>query len=453
VLEQAISSRRRDGMSSNALQGQGHPRWWYWGVQAEQLTLRQAWVCLAAMFFLGFMCFFGLIRVGPVMPVLQEEFGFTLANVGLIQSFFTIAGVLLMYPGTWIMRKVGLKITIIVAAAFSIVGALIGFVAESQTLFLASRAVEGVGAGIVMFMGANVCTRIFPAKKLGLAMAVWSLWAPAGSFLALWLTPYIYAAWGWRSLFLITAIAYALAFVWLLVSFKLPKVNENEITVQNSRDGAAGGDLKTKAGKRMFVSSLVLAVTFVFWGWCFGGATNSFWPTYLMEVKGLSMADAGFWPAIISLASLPLGIAFGLLSDKLGTRKWFVVISYAILAVSMGFFAWGPGPEMYPVVINVVIVSICSAAIPMATRAAIPEYTPDTKVSDYMLTTMVFFGNLGQFLVVFFGTTVAAAGWQGGGLYLLMPINLVAAATVLFLCKNDFKGFPKKKAPPDREAA
>jgi MFS family permease len=417
-----------------------HPKVWYWGVLDKQLSSKQAWMTLAVMFVFGLMSMFGFIRVAPVLPILQSEFGFELANVGLIQTLYTFAGVLLMFPGTWIMRNVGVKLTLVVACAFSILGSAIGIFSHDQITLLLSRLLEGIGSGFIMFLGANVCTRIFPQKKLGIAMAVWSVWAPAGAFLALFGAPYLHEMFGWRSLWLVTMIVYAICLVWMLFSFKLPKVNENELTVMRAQKDPAASGAKTKTARTLVVSTFVMSLSFLVWGLVFGGCTNSFYPTFLMEVKGFSIYDAGFWPSMISLLTLPLGIGAGLLSDKLGTRKWFVTISYLLMAVIMGFVAWREVPGMGTVIVFVIAMSVFSAAIPMGTRASIPEYTPDPKTSDYALTTMVFVGNLGQALGVLFGTTVAAVGWANGGLFFLMPCCLVAGLATLFFCKNDFKG-------------
>lgn len=424
-----------------------HMKCWHWGIQDKQLTSRQSRMVLAVMFVFGLMTMFGLVRVAPVLTVLQQEFDFELANVGLIQTFYTLAGVILMFPGTWIMRKIGVKVTIVGACSIATIGAIIGVFAIDQASLLASRALEGVGAGIIMFMGANVCTRIFPKKKLGIAMAVWSIWAPAGAFLAFFVAPFLFETFGWRSLWLATAIVYAVCLVWLLMSFKLPKVNENEITVQNMKQEAYDQDSNsnTKTSRKMLASSIIMAGSFFVWGLVFGGSTNSFYPTYLMEVKGATLYEANFLPSLISLFTLPLGILAGFLSDKIGTRKWFVVFSYLAMAVVMAFFGWSESPGMISVIVFIIGMSIFSSCIPMGTRAAIPDYTPDPKISDYLLTTMVFVANLGQSCSVFFGATVAAVGWAGAGLYLLAPCCLVAGLATLFFCKNDYVGKRKRE--------
>ncbi|MDR2109600.1 MAG: MFS transporter [Coriobacteriales bacterium] len=434
---------------------QEHPKAWYWGVQDKQLSNGQAWMTLIVLFVYGFMSMFGFIKVAPVMTVMWDNYGFDLANGGLIQTFYTMSGVLLMFPGTWLSRKIGLKVTVVMACGISLLGAVVGIFAFDQFTMLLSRTIEGIGAGFIMFLGANVATRIFPREKLGMAMAVWSIWAPAGVFLALLLSPYFFSWWGLQSLWVVSAIAYLICLAWLLVSFKLPKVDENILALRQSQAASASAEQaggssfvqKLKTPRVMLISSLVISASFLIWGFMFGGCVNSFYPTYLTEVKGLDLAGAGFWPSVISLLTLPLGILAGWLSDKTGTRKWFVTISYLLMAVVMATVAWREDADMTAVYIFVVMMSLFSATIPMGTRSAIPEYTPDPKISDYSLTLMVVLGNLGQAMGVIFGASVSAfgggdpaLGWQAAGLWLLAPCCLLAGIVTMVFCKNDLIG-------------
>jgi MFS family permease len=384
------------------------------------------------LFIFGFVSIFGLIRVGPVLTIVGAEFGFDLAGVGIIQTAFTAAGIILAFPGAWIMRNFGIKRTTIIACLLSLLGAAQGIWATGgPEAILFSRVLEGIGAGFIMIIGPNVCTRIFPQARQGIAMAIWSLWAPAGVFLSLFLAPYLNEFFGWRSLWVVSAVAYAVCLVLALAFFKLPKTNENELALEQAQkqDSAT-----VKPDVR---SAVVMALSFIFWCFCFGGCVNSFYSTFLVEAKGLSVYDAGFLPSLISLFTLPLGIIAGVISDKVGTRKWFVVIPYFVLAIVMAFCAWIEGPEMESVYIFIIIMSLLSATIPMGTRAAVPQYAKDPRLTDYALAAMGFVTNIGIGCAVVFGSVVAAIGWQNAGLYLVAPAALLAGVITLAFCKND----------------
>jgi MFS family permease len=413
---------------------------WYWGVQEGQLTRFQAWMTFAVMFVFGFMSIYGLVRCGPVMPQVIEGYGFDFANSGFIQTFYTVPGVILAFPGAWIMRNFGIKRTIVISCIVSALGSLLGIIATDSVMVLASRLLEGVGAAFIMVIGPNVVTRLFPPNRLGFAMAIWALWAPVGIFIAMLVIPYLYTFFGLSSLWTLSTIVYAVCVVWLLISFKLPKANENELAIEKER-AKAGATGAAKLGKPMILSAFVMAITFVTWSFVFGGCFNTFYPTYLQEVKHVSIYEASLWPSLISLFTIPLGILVGVLSDRIGTRKWFVTIPFFLMAALMAF-AWRDTSDLTSVALVIGAMSIFSGAIPTASNAAIPEYAKTSKLTDYALAAKGCVSNVGSALVPLFSGTVAAAGWAAGGLWVLMPACLISGLLTLVLCKNDFR--PRK---------
>jgi MFS family permease len=429
-----------------------HSKGWYWGVQENQLTATQAWVTFAVMFVFGFMSIYGLVRCGPVMPQVQERFGFTLANVGLVQTLYAMTGIILAFPGAWIMRNVGIKRTLVIACAVSTIGSGLGIVASSQFLLLASRLLEGIGAVFIMVIGPNVVTRIFPPAKQGLAMAVWSIWAPVGIFIAMLIIPYLYTGFGLGSLWAVSTIIYGLCLILLFPFFKLPKVNENEIAYEKSK-GANQSQNKVTSGKPLVVSAFTMAISFIIWSFTFGGCVNTFYPTYLQEVKGASIYDASFLPSLISLFTMPLGILAGVLSDRIGTRKWFVTIPLILMGLLMGFLFWNEDSGMTSVMIFIGAMSVFSACIPMGLRASVPIYAKTPRLTDYALATQSFVTNIGSAAAPIFGMVVSAAGWQAGGMRVLMPACLFFGLATLFLCKNDYVSKKKrvKAASADSE--
>jgi MFS family permease len=409
----------------------------------------------AVMFVFGFMSIYGLVRCGPVMPQIQESFGFTLANVGLVQTLYAMTGIILAFPSAWIMRNVGIKRTLVLACAISTFGSALGIFANTQFLLLASRLFEGIGAVFIMVIGPNVVTRIFPPAKQGLGMAIWSIWAPAGIFIAMAIIPYLYTAFGLGSLWAVSTIVYGLCLVLLIPLFRLPKVNENELAYEKNKasEASAASAGKATMGKPLIVSAFTMAISFIIWSFAFGGCVNTFYPTYLQEIKGASIYDASFWPSLISLLTLPLGIVAGILSDRIGTRKWFVTIPLLLMGLLMGFLFWNEDSNMMSVVIFVGAMSVFSACIPMGLRASVPIYAKTPKLTDYALATQSFVTNIGSAAAPIFGTVVAAAGWQAGGMWVLMPACLFFGLATLVLCKNDY--VPKRKrlatSPPNAE--
>jgi len=142
--------------------------------------------------------------VNVAITTIQKELHFTQANLQWIITSYalTFGGLLLLAGGIGDLygRK---RILIIGLILFSIVS-LIGGLAQSQLMLIISRAVQGIGAALIMPSAMAIITSIFTSqrerqKALSVLGAVGSSGFAAGVFLGGVLT----ATLGWRSIFFI----------------------------------------------------------------------------------------------------------------------------------------------------------------------------------------------------------------------------------------------------------
>jgi EmrB/QacA subfamily drug resistance transporter len=142
--------------------------------------------------------------VNVAITTIQKELHFTQANLQWIITAYalTFGGLLLLAGGIGDLygRK---RILIIGLILFSIIS-LVGGVAQTQLMLIISRAVEGIGAALIMPSAMAIITSLFTAqrerqKALSVLGAVGSSGFAAGVFLGGLLT----ATLGWRSIFFI----------------------------------------------------------------------------------------------------------------------------------------------------------------------------------------------------------------------------------------------------------
>ena len=418
-----------------------------YGIMERQLNDNERWICFWALFFFGFMCSFSLFKASSVLPQIAAELSIAPGDIGMVMTCFSIAGLILAYPAAWIMRTIGLKTSVMIAAVISIIGTTMGCFAPSAEMFLVSRAVEGVAYGLFSVQGPNLLPRLFPQKKLGLVMGVWSLWMPVGSVCSFVITPLMYDAFGWRSAWYVCAIAEVLATVGLLIFMKLSAVHENEIV-----DGDVSK--KRRPTKNFFFAAIMMQVAFT--GWCFVYLSNinGLYPTFLQEVKGLSVFDASMLPTVLALVTIAFGTFAGILSDKLQSRKTFAVITYLVVAAVMFTIGYTDDPnDMVSPWATMLIIGLCGSVLPMATRSIVPVLCPDPKKTDYALATMAFTTCVAQVFGVVASQSVEALGWHGNAVFVLGPVAVIAALIVLFCVTSDKKAIAELKHAADTDDA
>jgi MFS family permease len=364
-----------------------------------------------------------------------------LDSVGNIAGFFSIAGLIISMPGVWLMRNFGIKFSLIATAVVTIIGSLAGAFATTAEMILASRVLEGAGMGMISVIGPNVMPRLFPLRMQGLVMGIWSQWVCGGIMISTVIGPQLFMSFGWQSLWWLSVGLEVVALIWLLISVKINRVPENELV---------DGDISKKRTKHNNYVAAGILVGASFIAWCMVySMVNTFYPTFLQNIKGFDMALSAMPTFVISLLTIPFGITFGVIMDKTNTRKWWLVISYAILAVMMGAVAWVEGGEVTTVWAFAIVMGLLAGGIPTATRAIIPVLVSEPRKMDYTLGIMALTTYLGSLIAGPFGALVANQGWQQAALIILMPIAAIFAIALAIVVKNDKKVFEEAQVAFD----
>jgi EmrB/QacA subfamily drug resistance transporter len=150
------------------------------------------------------------------LPVIQTEFGARFQDLQWVVNAYTLMlGALIMVGGA-LGDRLGRKRIFVTGIAIFAVASLGCAIAASVSALIAARAVQGIGAALLVPQSLAIISASFPRNVRGGAIGVWaaasaittSLGPPIGGFLI--------DAWSWRVAFLInlplSAAALALAF-------------------------------------------------------------------------------------------------------------------------------------------------------------------------------------------------------------------------------------------------
>lgn len=408
------------------------------GVEGRQLTPKERWLCFAALFFLGFTATFNQFKVAPAIQYIGTDLGMSVDMLSQIMGVFSIAGMILAFPGMWVMQRCGVKSSIVTTACIQLVGSLICAFSSSAAMFLIGRTLEGVAYGLICVIGPNIMPRLFPLKNQGTCMGIWSQWTPMGVVIAFFTAPLIYSAAGgaavafsWQPIWYVSIALEAVSIAWLMLSCKMPAVPENELVDSDPTRRKAPGRNYMAAG------ILVCAVFFV-WVYVYVANINTLYPTFLQNAKGLDVFDSFMLPNWTAMITIPLGIVAGILADRFSFRKWMVVVGYLIVAACVFFFFYTPGSDMTGPWAGCILMGLAGAFVPTGTRAVAPVLVPEPKKTDLVLATMAFATGLAQVVGGYVvSPLVTSLGYQANAQMVLAPMALVAALLVALFVKSD----------------
>lgn len=273
-------------------------------------------------------------NISVAAPFIAQDLDLDPVQMGLIFSAFGWTYCALQIPGGWILEKLGNRKTHAFGiAGFSIATLLQGF-ASGFLGFIFLRVGLGAFEAPAFPTNSKVAASWFPEQERARAVAIYT----SGQFIGLaFLTPTLIVLqqlFGWRGLFIITGIiGIAWALLWYLFyrdPLKSKRVNQQELDY--IREG--GGILESNKGEKSEKSKLSLKdftavlTSRKLWGIYIGqfAVASTLWffltwfPTYLVEYRGLEFVKSGFLASLPFLAAFIGVLSSGFLSDFLAKK-------------------------------------------------------------------------------------------------------------------------------------
>ncbi len=271
----------------------------------------------------GFMGPFGTIVIIPMYPELRTEFDATTSQVSLAYSLYLIPfAVFLLFSGT-IGERLGRRRTVRATYLLYAAASLLAALAPNLTLFIAARALAGIGNAFITPLLVAGLAELVPADRLGREVGIYSSFQALGGGLGPVLGG-IAADTDWKLAFVGTAVIAGLLAL-------APPPGEPRT------DADAMPRLRPLLTKQM----LLLGVAFLFL------ATGPIGIGVLVglaarDVLELSGTVAGIVLFAGSMTSLLLGPAWGRVLDRHGPRRvGLTAIALASVSVACLSFATG----------------------------------------------------------------------------------------------------------------
>lgn len=162
----------------------------------------------------GFVAAMHIGKLPPVIPVLQQQLGISLIQSGLLLSLVQGAGMCFALLIGSYTQRLGFKRCIMLGLALLVAASAIGSFAQSVSLLLILRVIEGFGFLLVTLTGPAFIRQLVPLEQISSKMGLWSSYMGGGMGIALLVAPWIITQFGWQAVWLSFA---GLTFVLMLI--------------------------------------------------------------------------------------------------------------------------------------------------------------------------------------------------------------------------------------------
>jgi EmrB/QacA subfamily drug resistance transporter len=141
--------------------------------------------------------------VNVALPTLQSTFHATASAIQWVVQAYALFGAALLLLGGAVGDRYGRRRAFIWGVALFALASLACAASYSLGQLIAARAVQGVGAALLIPQGLSILSASFPEPERGRAIGTWSAWITVFAAIGPVVGGWLMQAWSWRLIFLL----------------------------------------------------------------------------------------------------------------------------------------------------------------------------------------------------------------------------------------------------------
>jgi MFS family permease len=298
------------------------------GPSAAKSTIprRRIWIFIL-LFLLSVVAYIDRISISVGAKSIQSEFELSPVAMGYVLSAFFWSYLVCLVPAGILSDRFGPRRVVGWCIALWAVMTAAGGLASNLALLLLTRLGVGIGESVVFPAGGRVMREWTPATERGLASTIFIAGSYAGPAFGAAFLAWIVSSFGWRGGFYVAgAVGLAFLLIWLFF-YQRPEdakwLDESErqkiLGERNNKSeqvtteglGIPGLLRSTSMWSIALAHGCGIYSQYLYLTWL---------PTYLVNVRGLTILNAGFYTAMPYLVAFIVNVGLGWFSDKTLTQ-------------------------------------------------------------------------------------------------------------------------------------
>ncbi len=263
-----------------------------------------------------------------LLPHLRTAYDLDLAAAGTLLTLLFVAYALAQLPGGVLADRIGERTTLAASLLLAAGSLLLVIFASSRLVLFATTAVFGVAVGLFAIPRFTATATIYP-DNYGTAIGITNSSAELGQALLPAIAGVVAFAVGWQfgfgftiPLFVLIALA-----LWLTVPERPP---DETSSVDTLSVGTARYVLAELRNPPVILGTVILVFGMSIWQ-----ALTGFYPTYLVEVKGISTVAASAIFGLYFVLSAIIHPISGAVYDRWNIRYTFGIVGVSVLGFGM----------------------------------------------------------------------------------------------------------------------
>jgi predicted MFS family arabinose efflux permease len=271
----------------------------------------------------------------PLLPVIRDDFGVSIAVAGLIVGSYGLARLVVDLPAGMLAQRFGHRRLAMLGVLILVASSVLGWISGSVEVLIVSRIGSGAAVAMTTMVTISALAATAASASRGKVMSLFHVANNTGIALFPLVGAVVGAVIGWRATFGVTA---ALAIVAGAILFAvLPRIDfGREGTTRGGADESRVLHGRTRI--RAFAATNVGVVANMIHR---HGFRNTILPLYAATVLGLGGLSIATAIALMSVAGLLVATPGGMLGDRIGRRRVIVAGLMAVAAGDLVFLLTG----------------------------------------------------------------------------------------------------------------
>jgi MFS transporter, DHA2 family, multidrug resistance protein len=159
------------------------------------------WWLLANVMIGTFMAVLDATIVNVGLPKIMASFGVGVDKIEWVLTGYMLSMAVMLPTSGWLADRFGYKRVYFLGLMLFTFGSFLCGISSTENMLIASRVVQGLGAGSLMPVGMAIITREFPVEKRGVALGFWSIASAASVSFGPLIGGYLVDNFNWQLIF------------------------------------------------------------------------------------------------------------------------------------------------------------------------------------------------------------------------------------------------------------